>query len=453
MTVDYEPAPKPSPLWLLPLTIAVLALVLLWAVQQFTEREIGGFGGRAQPATPMPDTLAGGTPLPEVPEELSGRFGDDVVLAQRLDEIPDPVERRCRRSYARSDDPARQRLGDLVASSDVAVAHLGPDALTYLSIAVDNAPPGYPREVQIACIARPLADGWQMPRRPLLDFALDGRPGITLPSAEDELPGPAETATDEADGSSEGTGSAAPSASPTESVASEATTRRVELPAVRTRLVQVPVGAQWAVQWRGGWWLAHDVNEVSWTLLPVNDVMTERDPLRVVFIDATGGVVADRGVGPTRAAAQADHGTDYELVAGGVREILDKLSRRPVRICEPGNRTLCVWLTLNEFDEVLAFGAYGPHPLDTPPLGYVGYCPKAGQFQGSVTSTRFNPDGTWAGGPVDRGLDRYTVRFEADMVVVDLSEHVTGAPAEGDPATDKADCEFTGTRARGEPKQ
>ena len=44
MPVDYEPAPKPAPLWLLPLVIALLALALLWAAQQFTDRDVGGFG-------------------------------------------------------------------------------------------------------------------------------------------------------------------------------------------------------------------------------------------------------------------------------------------------------------------------------------------------------------------------------------------------------------------------
>jgi hypothetical protein len=220
---------------------------------------------------------------------------------------------------------------------------------------------------------------------------------------------------------------------------------------VRTRLVQIPVGAQWAVQPRGGWWLAYDVSDTSWTLVTLNDAVTEQDPVRVVFIDATGDVVAERGVGPTRPASQANHATDYELVAGSVPEVLDRLDRRPQRVCEPGRRTLCVWLSLNELDEVLAHAAFGPHPLDTPPMGYVGHCPKARQFQGSVTSARFQTDGTWVGGPVNSGLDRYTVRFEAGMVVVDLSEHVTGDPAEGDPDDDAVECTFTGTNPRGKP--
>jgi Rieske Fe-S protein len=433
MTVDYEPAPKPAPLWLLPLVIALLALALLWAVQQFSDRDVGGFGGRAQPTTEMPESLADGSTPPEVPEELSRRFGDNVVMAKRLDDVPAKVERSCRRAFSNASDPGRRRLSELIQSSDVSAAHLGPDALTYLSIAVADAPPGYPREVEIACAARPKNNGWQAPP-PLLDFALDGRPGVTLPSIAER-----ETSADASE----------PSADATSAAASERPSVSLQRPSVRTRLVQIPLGAQWAVVPRGGWWLAHNVAETSWALLPLNDAVGDADPLRVVFIDATGDVVAERGVGPTRSAAEQDHSLDFELVAGAVPEVIDKLRKGPMRVCEPGNRTLCVWLALNELDEVLAYGAFGPHPLDTPPMGHIGYCPKAKQFQGSVTSGRYRMDGTWVGGPARRGLDRYTARFEAGMVVVDLNEHVTGEPATGEPRTNRANCRFTGTRARG----
>ncbi len=415
MTVDYEPAPRPAPLWMLPLTIALLALALLWAVQQFSDREIGGFGGPAQPDTRQPTALADGRPLPDVPEPLTDRFGANVVLAERLDAVPGEVEASCRDGYRGAADPARRRLSRLVGSSDLSAAHLGPDALTALRTAVDDAPPGYPREVDIACIAVPSGDGWRMPRRPLLDFALDGRPGPTV-RAE---PGPSHPADQASD--------------------------------VRSRLVQVPVGAQWAVEPRGGWWLAYDVAETSWLLMTLNDAVSADDPLRVVFVDSTGELVGDRGVGPTRSAAQQDHSADFELVAGSVREMLDKLERAPRRVCEPGNRNLCVWLSLDDLGEVRAYAAFGPHPLDTPPMGYVGYCAKADELQGSVTSARFGTDGRWLSGPVDRGLDRYGVRFEAGMVVVDLAEHITGDRASGDPTEEGVTCVFSGRRARGEP--
>lgn len=415
MSVEYEPAPKPAPLWLLPLTIAALALALLWVAQQYADRDVGGFGGSAQPTTPRPTHLADGSALPPVPGELTARFGENVVLAERLTTLPDDVDASCREAYDDADDAAGEQLDDLIADSDLAAAHLGPDALTALSVAVDDAPPGYPREVQIACVAGPYAGGWRTPAHPLLDFALDGRPGATLRGAPRPPPSRGRT-TD-----------------------------------VRTRLVQVPVGAQWAVQPRGGWWLAYDVAETSWALLTLNNAVTDRDPLRVVFVDGTGEVVEERGVGPTRSAAQQDHSADFELVAGNVREILDKLERRPVRTCEPGNKSLCVWLGLNDLGEVLAFAGFGPNPLDTPPMGYVGWCPKAEQLQGSVTSARFGTDGGWEGGPDDRGLDRYTVRFEANNVVIDLSEHIIGEPATGDARDKKATCAFTG-KARGKPE-
>lgn len=408
MTVDYEPAARPAPLWLLPLTIAVLALALLWAVQQFTDRDVSGFGGQAQATTPQPTTLADGSPLPDVPEALTRRFGEEVVVAERLTAAPDEVDAKCLGGYANPDDPARQRLTELIESSELSAAHLGPDALTYLRIAVDDAPPGYPREVEIACIAEPSADGWRSPPHPQLDFALSGRPGATLGGDGDE-------------------------------------------PDVRSRLVQVPVGAKWAVQPRGGWWLAYEVAETSWLLMTLNDAVAEQDPLRAVFVDTTGGVVAERGVGPTRSAAENDHSADFELVAGGVREVLDKLEKDPVRVCEPGNDNLCVWLGLDDLGEVQALAAFGPHPLDTPPMGHVGLCAPAGELQGSVTAARFGGDGLWLGGPADRGLDQYGVRFEADKVVVDLSEHVAGEPADGDAIERAETCLFKGTRARGKP--
>lgn len=445
MTVDYEPAPKPTPLWMLPATIAVLAIALLFVADRYTDREVGGFGGGAQPSTPTPGALIDGSSLPPVPEQLTDRFGDDVVLAERLRQVPPPVRRRCRNGYRRSDDPALRRLHGFVQSGELSTAHKGPEALTALWLAVDDAPPGYPREVAITCVGAPTEQGWRAPGRPSLDFALDGRPGLTLP-----VGGPAGSGADGsagADGDAAADATAAPSTAPDEQATAGDQPLEVTEP-VRTRIVQVPVGAEWAVQPRGGWWLAQDVSEASWTLVTLNDAVTDRDPLRVVFIDSTGDVVTERGVGPTRSAAAGDHSVDYELVAGSVREILDRLANGPVRACEPGNRNLCVWLSLNSLDEVLAFAAFGPHPLDTPPLGAVGYCPRAGQFQGTVTAARFAEDGSWAGGPVTRGLDRYTVRFEAGRVVVDLSEHVVGDPAEGDPV-DGPSCEFRGRNARG----
>lgn len=449
MTVDYEPAPKPTPLWMVPLTIALLAFALLFVADRYTDREIGGFGGGAQPSTPMPAALVDGSPLPPVPDQLTDRFGDDVVLTRRLESVPRPVLRACRNTYWGANDPSRRRLHRLIRDTDLSVAHLGPDILTSLWVAVGDPPPGYPREVAIACSARPQAEGWRAPRRPLIDFALDGRPGVTLPGAVEataDAPAPASTAaSDTASASGE------PTDTPTAARASEAAggqPEAIEVGPVRTRLVQVPVGTRWAVQPRGGWWLAYEVDEASWTLMSLNDTVSDRDPLRVVFVDATGQVVTERGVGPTRSATLADHSTDYELIAGGVREILDRLDDGPVRACEPGNRNLCVWLSLNEFDEVLAYAAFGPHPLDTPPMGFVGYCPAAEQFQGSVTAARFNADGSWAGGPADRGLDRYAVRFEAGRVVVDLSEHVVGDQAEGNPSQSQS-CRFPSNRPRG----
>ena len=401
MTVDHEPAPKPAPLWALPLTIAVLALALLWSVEQFAREEVTGFGGRAQPITPVPDALADGSTLPDVPEVLTRRFGDEVVLAERLDDVPGAVNASCRERYADETGPARAQLHELIASADAAVTHLGPDALTHLSIALGEPPPGYPQEVKISCIARMDGRTWQSSNRPLVDFALDGRPGAHLSD-----------------------------------------------PDLRSRLVQIPVGARWAVAPRGGWWLAYDVRDTSWTLMTVTDAITERDALRVTFVDDAGQVVADRPVGPTRSAASSDHSAELELIAGDVPIVLDRLSNGPIRICDPSDANMCVWLAFNELEEITAVAGFGPHPLDTPPMGYIGYCPKADLYQGSLTSAQFRTDGTWAGGPNDRGLDRYGVRYEAGKVVIDLTEHVAGEPADDDPIDDEVECVFSG-KARG----
>jgi hypothetical protein len=240
-------------------------------------------------------------------------------------------------------------------------------------------------------------DGWETPGSPYLDFALDGRPGA-----------------------------------------------RMTEPELRSRLVQVPVGAHWAVQPRGGWWVAYDVRETSWTVMTLNDAIGDDDPVRVTFVDAAGDVVADRPVGPTRSAASSDHSADLELVAGDVPVVLERIEDHPIRICDPSNASLCVWLAYNEQQEVVAYAGFGPHPLDTPPMGYVGYCRDAGLLQGSLTTAQFNTDGTWAGGPTNRGLDRYGVRYEANKVVIDLSEHVRGDMAEGDPVEAEANCVFDG---------
>lgn len=402
MTVDYEPAPKPTPLWALPMTIAVLALALLWVVHNYySDPDVGGFGGRAQPSTPMPAALVDGSAPPETPEPLVRLFGDDVVMTKRVAEVPGEVEAGCRGRYANDSGAARMRLHEVIASSAVTATHLGPSALTYLSIAVAESPPGYPNEVSVACIARIGDEGWETPGSPYLDFALDGRPGA-----------------------------------------------RMAEPDLRSRLIQVPVGARWAVQPSGGWWLAYDVRETSWALMTLNDAITDGDPLRVTFVDIAGNVVADKPVGPTRSAASSDHSADFELIAGDVPVVLERIENSPIRICDPSNTTLCVWLAYDEQQEVVAYAGFGPHPLDTPPMGYVGYCAEAELLQGSLTTAQFNIDGTWAGGPTNRGLDRYTVRYEANKVVVDLSEHVQGDLAEDDPVEAEANCVFSG-KARG----
>lgn len=405
MTVEYEPAPRPTPLWTVPATIIVLALALLWVVRTYGDADVGGFGGPALPSTPKPEMLADGSTPPAVPAPLARLFGDDVVLAQRLTSVPDEVEAHCRQHYAQDDGPAREHLHEVVDSADAATTYLGPDALTSVSIATAASPPGHPAEVSISCIARQGDDGWETADKPAIDFALDGR-----------------------------------------------SSARMTDPTLRSRLVQVPVGARWAVQPRGGWWLAYDVRDVTWALVTLNDAIGDDAAMRVTFVDATGDVVADRPVGPTRSAASADHSADIELVAGDVPIVLDRLDEKPIRVCDPSDAAMCVWLAFDDQREIGAFAGFGPHPLDTPPMGYVGYCPGAELLQGSLTTAQFGIDGSWAGGPVDRGLDRYTVRYEANKVVIDLSEHVRGDPAEGDAVEDAPQCTFTGKATGKVPK-
>lgn len=382
-------------MWTLPVVVGALALALLAVINRYIDAPTDPVAGHSLPPSPVPQRLADGSIPEQPPAVLEERFAEPVVLSRRLDVTPEDVEAACRRPYHPERGPAIARLQGIIDSAEVTAVHVGHDALTHLATGSHPVPPGYPSEIAIACVAQPVDGGWETVRRPLIDFALHGRAGAGLGDGD-----------------------------------------------LRTRLAEVPVGASWLAQPRGGWWLVHEVEGSPWALVTLPQAVGDNQVARVLFLGERGQVIEDRNLGPTASAADADHSLDRELIAGDVTEVLRALEEGPQRVCAPEGDELCVWLALEE-REVIAYAGFGPHPLDTPPLGYVGYCEPARLLQGSVTSAQFRRDGTWAGGPIARGLDRYGVRFETGQVVIDLSEHAPGPPAEGEPVEGRPRCTFT----------
>jgi len=61
------------------------------------------------------------------------------------------------------------------------------------------------------------------------------------------------------------------------------------------------------------------------------------------------------------------------------------------------------------------------------------YCESSGQFECPCHGSVFNRIGEYRGGPAPRGLDRYQVRIQDGIVMVD-----TGSLSEGDPPGDES---------------
>lgn len=77
-------------------------------------------------------------------------------------------------------------------------------------------------------------------------------------------------------------------------------------------------------------------------------------------------------------------------------------------------------------DEVFALSDDAQHVGDT-----VRYCASSGLFESTAHGEKFDIRGVFLAGPALRGLDRYEVRVEGGVVLVDLQNRIEG-PARGE---------------------
>lgn len=391
--VEYEEV-RSAPPWLTPLAISIVALVAVFVVARAAiTSDVEPIRLTQVTNVQQPTTLVDGSPVPDVPEPIAARFEAPVVAGAAVAEVPAGIAEQCAEPFSTEqlDGPALDRITEVVDQGAVEGVHIGPDALSVLRTGTAQSPPDWPSTWVLSCIGRLEDDGWAA-RPPRLNFARQGDRG-----ASDAGPG------------------------------------------VAARLTTVPQGADWAVYERDGWWQALPVTGQQWAQLVVAGERSN-DPLRTVFLDDEGTVVADtvleRPAGPAVAVDEdEDEDTatgDARVVdVGGVDEVLAEVEDGAVRRCADVLE-ICVWLSLVD-SEVEAHAAHGPHPLDVPPFGELGWCPAAGRLQGTVTRSQFLPDGSWRGGVAGRNADAFPVRFSSGRVLVDLGDRIIGEEASGDP--------------------
>lgn len=400
VTIEYEEVRSPPP-WLTPLAISVVALFAVFVVTRAAvgneEQEIAL---SQAPAGEVPTSLADGSELPGVPEIISSQFSAPVIGTARVAQVPDSLDDRCSRPFDEEqlDPAALQRINQVVDAGSVADLRIGPEVVSVLRAGPADSPPGWPDTWVLSCLGRFTDDGW-VARPPRLDFARAGDRGASDPE-----------------------------------------------PGVAARIARVPGSATWAAQERDGWWLAAPVQPGGWVQLVVSN-QRANEPVRVVFLDEEGNVVADeRLTRPAAATADAEEEQQQQapartLEVGVVSEVLSAVQEGPIRACAEDIDT-CVWVS-QVGAELEAHAAYGPHHLDVPPFGELGWCPGARRFQGTVTRSQFNLDGEWRSGLAPSGTDGYQLRFEQGNVVVDLGNRMPGAPASGEPRPSVL-CTFEG---------
>lgn len=398
--VEYEPI-RSSGGWRVPVGVALIALLALLGTQRL---RIGGgpepIAAQASPAAGSqqpPRQLADGSPAAPPPDPIAGRFSEPVIAATAPQQLPDRVQRRCRTAPFAGQDAGTagryrhdllQGLLDATSRSD---AVLTPEALGVLRLGRSPSPPGYRGRYQASCLAVRNEGRWDV-ASPYLGFAVPNGPAARAP------------------------GRAAP----------------------RSVLLTTPARAAWAVQERPGWWLAQPLR----TDAPFWQAVVERGrtELRIVYLDADGGVVEDTTVEQpgTRSPPARAHALDEQVVVGPIDRTLRDLRSQPLRRCSRDGK-LCVWVGLTA-GEVHATAAFGPDRLDVPPFGFVGYCPASAALEGSTTAARFRLNGELVSGTVPRGPVTYPVRYDydRDRIVVDLTSPEPGPPADdgdGPPAT------------------
>lgn len=387
VTIEYEEVRSPPP-WLTPMAISIVALLAVFVV---TRAAVGNEPEQIRisqtSAGNVPETLADGSPLPELPEAVTSRFEAPVIGTARVADVPESLGDQCARPFSQEqiDGPALQRINDVVDEGVIVDLRMGPEVVSVLRTGTADSPPAWPDTWVLSCLARH-EDGEWIARPPRLDFARSGDRG-----AADSVPG------------------------------------------VTARITDVPTDAGWAVQERDGWWLAAPAQPGGWIQLMVSSEQAA-EPLRVVFLDEEGNLLEDRTLPPPGGpeAVVGDESDDRRgrgrtLTIGTVDEVLAAVEDGPVRACED-DLQICVWVSLVG-SELAAHAASGSHHLDVPPFGELGWCPGADRFQGTVTRSQFAIDGSWRSGIAPRGADAYPLRFVSGEVVVDLDGRMPGDPA------------------------
>lgn len=404
VAVEYEEV-RSAPPWLTPLAISIVALIAVFVVARAAiDSQVEPIELSQVPTGSIPTALADGSALPDVPSEITDRFAAQVVGTAEVANPPEELTQRCAQPFSAEqlDAAALERINEVVSDGRVADLRIGPEVLSVLRTGAADSPPEWPQAWLLSCLAR-LEDGQWTARPPRLDFARNGDRG-----AADAEPG------------------------------------------VAGRIAEVPSGATWAVHERDGWWMAAPVTSPGWVQLVVN-LERARAPVRVVFLNDDGEVISDSRLtipeAPGTSAEDGESGgnqgpsTARTLDVGTVDEILSAVQEGPVRGCAD-DLDVCVWIT-RIGSELQAHAAHGPHHLDVPPFGELGWCPEAGRFQGTVTRSQFLPDGSWRTGVAPRGADAFPLRFSSGRVLVDLGDRMPGDPATDTPRPSTL-CVFTG---------
>ena len=400
LTIEYEEVRTPPP-WLTPLAIAVVSLFAVFVV---TRAAVGNDPEQISISQAssgnVPEALVDGSELPEVPAAVTDRFEAPVVGTARVANVPEQVGDQCARPFSEGqlDPVALERINGVLDDGVVTDLRMGPEVVTVLRTGAASSPPAWPDTWVLSCLVR-YEDGAWAARPPRLDFAHPGGRG-----AADSGPG------------------------------------------VVARIARVPEDATWAVQERDGWWLAAPAQAGGWMQLVVSSDRASA-PLRVVFLDDEGTVVADQTLEPPATVEeevqeeQSRTGAGRTLTVGAVDEVLAAVEEAPMRACAD-DVGVCVWLSMVG-SELAAHATDGPHHLDVPPFGELGWCPDAGRFQGTVTRSQFTVAGDWRSGIARRGADEYPLRFQSGQVVVDLDRRTAGEAA-GDNPRESVLCVFEG---------
>ena len=302
----------------------------------------------------------------------------------------------------------RIRIGVLAEAPDAAAGGWVGDTVTAGRFAVAvEAPPGWPDGVEVACLAVPRA-GEAVGRLPTVDRFAPPSPTHTLPLGAGHAGG-----------------------------------------GQRLTTYQGPAGSAWAVQDRGGWWLAHRLDATGRVTVAQATAEDEQAPLpRVAFLDRLGRPLSlvSEETDRQRKQVSAHLGwrqprpapVDAVLDLGPADVVRGTLAAGPLFRCHAPS-AVCVWVTLvgddpavvdpDNVGRILALDAAGPHVMAVPPVGEVRWCPSTGWFEESWTGSTFTPDGWYAGGPAPASLDRYDVAERDGRLVVDLREWRPGAAA------------------------